>query len=212
MIFSDNTSELNVFIHIPKTGGNSIQKALLDSGRSNEKYFLTLHQDGANRFELRSRYTLQKHSTARNYFKHRKFRSQKFYGVIRNPIERLVSLFFSPHRHMTLDLLSNTYVYPSDVCFDEEEFMRLVHVEKSSVDFLNVNSHFFPSVLRFPSKLTLLKYENLSQDCKKYLQLNRISLLNASPCSDKIKKVCSSKVVQNIVEASHHVRDIELFC
>ena len=212
MIFSDDTSDLNIFIHIPKTGGNSIQKALLDAGRSNEKIVLKSHQDGVNRFELRSYFTRQKHSTARDYFKYRKLRSQKFYAVVRNPIERLVSLFFSPHRHMTSDLHSNRYIYPPDVRFNEEEFTRLVNFEKSSVDFLSVDNYFSPSALSFPIKLTLLKYEHLSRDCKKYFLLDNISCLNQSPCRDKIIDACSSQIVQNIVETSHHLRDLELFC
>ena len=90
-----------LFVHVPKTGGNSVQDFL-------RKYSADLfvrtapHQDGVERFELRSsRYKTVKHSTLRDY--------QREYGpellaqlfkfcCVRNPWDRCISYFFSPHR------------------------------------------------------------------------------------------------------------------
>lgn len=90
-----------LFIHIPKTAGNSIQRALLPYS---EDRMVTLapYQDGIDRFEIRSpRLDVHKHSTLAEY--RAKLSDQEYadlfvFHVIRNPWDRCVSHFFSPHR------------------------------------------------------------------------------------------------------------------
>tara|TARA_B110001469_G_C9605129_1_gene300812 strand:+ start:445 stop:1104 length:660 start_codon:yes stop_codon:yes gene_type:complete len=90
-----------LFIHVPKTGGNSIQKILFqysedEIARINDKH------DGEERFEIRNRnYDITKHSTLAEY-KSVLVGSQlsKLYkfATIRNPWDMLISYYFSPHR------------------------------------------------------------------------------------------------------------------
>ena len=56
-----------LFIHVPKTGGNSIQNVLRNYS---EDTIVTIgkHQDGVERFEVRNdHYAITKHSTLSEY-------------------------------------------------------------------------------------------------------------------------------------------------
>ena len=90
-----------LFIHIPKTAGNSVQRALL-AFSEDEIVLRAAHQDGVERFELRSpTLKIHKHSSLADYraqLDARQFKGLfKFHGM-RNPWDRCVSFFFSPHR------------------------------------------------------------------------------------------------------------------
>ncbi|MEP7302451.1 MAG: sulfotransferase family 2 domain-containing protein [Caldimonas sp.] len=90
-----------LFLHIPKTGGNSIQD-LLRPFSDDRIVRLAPHQDGVERFELRSdRYRTQKHSTLADY--RHEYGAELFdrlfrFACARNPWDRVVSFYFSPHR------------------------------------------------------------------------------------------------------------------
>jgi hypothetical protein len=62
-----STSHNFLFVHIPKTAGNSIQDAL--RLYADDKFATRApHQDGVERFELRSaKYNTTKHSTLADY-------------------------------------------------------------------------------------------------------------------------------------------------
>jgi len=90
-----------LFVHVPKTAGNSVQRVLLNYSED-EMVLRGAHQDGLERFEVYSpTVKMHKHSRLADY------RAQlpatlfdglfKFHGV-RNPWDRCVSFFFSPHR------------------------------------------------------------------------------------------------------------------
>lgn len=89
-----------IFIHRPKTGGNSIQEALLPYS-SAELVARASYHDLRDRFELRHPDCpfLRKHSGP---FAHlmctrwRVFSAAIRFTVIRNPFDRLLSEFFSP--------------------------------------------------------------------------------------------------------------------
>ncbi len=90
-----------LFVHIPKTGGNAIQ-GVLRSYADDEIVTLAAHQDGVERFEVRSRqYQTHKHSTLAEYL--REYGTELLTTLhksacVRNPWDRVVSYFFSPHR------------------------------------------------------------------------------------------------------------------
>ena len=90
-----------LFIHVPKTGGNSIQKALLPFSDDRIE-LIGPHHDGIDRFEIRSpEFKIQKHSTLEDY--RRQMDSARFsrltkFTCVRNPWDRCVSYYFSPHR------------------------------------------------------------------------------------------------------------------
>ncbi len=92
-----------LFIHVPKTGGNSIQNILKDYS---EDRILGHPDPGGNgllqRFQVRNdRYGSSKHSTLSQYrtaLEPEIFRGLYRFSVIRNPWDRMISYYFSPHR------------------------------------------------------------------------------------------------------------------
>lgn len=90
-----------IFIHVPKTGGNSIQN-ILKKYSEDRIVCLAPHQDGIERFEVRnSRYNIQKHSTLvdyKNVLEDELYSSFFRFATVRNPWARMISHYFSPHR------------------------------------------------------------------------------------------------------------------
>lgn len=90
-----------LFIHIPKTGGNAIQNNLKEYS---EDKVICLHpnQDGVERFEVTSdQLKIQKHSTLSDYREQLTpdtFKNLFKFTCVRNPWERVISFYFSPHR------------------------------------------------------------------------------------------------------------------
>ncbi len=89
-----------LFIHVPKTGGNSIQN-VLKCYSEDEIVINGTHQDGIERFGLRNpRYEVSKHSPLSQYQSVMEpdiFNALFKFAVIRNPWDMLVSFYFSPH-------------------------------------------------------------------------------------------------------------------
>jgi hypothetical protein len=96
-----SSEKMFLFLHLPKTGGNSIQSLL--ASYSDEALVTPMpHQDGIERFELSNPNSgqLGKHASFTEY---RSVYGRQVYDMflfccIRNPFERLVSYFHSPHR------------------------------------------------------------------------------------------------------------------
>ncbi|PYK53769.1 MAG: hypothetical protein DME48_10390 [Verrucomicrobia bacterium] len=90
-----------LFIHIPKTAGNSIQSVLRDYSED-ELVALRSEQDGVERFGLRNpKYKLKKHSTLADYraaLDETDFGNLYKFTCVRNPWDRLISLYFTPTR------------------------------------------------------------------------------------------------------------------
>ena len=88
-----------LFVHIPKTAGNSIQSALRDYSED-ELVPLRAEQDGIERFGLRSpNYKVRKHSTLAEYsdaLGHEQFGQLYKFTCVRNPWDRMVSYYFTP--------------------------------------------------------------------------------------------------------------------
>lgn len=90
-----------LFIHVPKTGGNSIQN-ILKKYSDDRIVALTKYQDGYNRFEVRNdKYDITKHSTLNCYkreIEYNTFKQLFKFSTIRNPWDMCISFYFSPHR------------------------------------------------------------------------------------------------------------------
>jgi hypothetical protein len=90
-----------LFIHVPKTGGNSIQNVLKDYSED-DIVALGKNQDGIERFEVRNKqYNITKHSTLSHYksvLDARIYDSLYKFATIRNPWDMMISYYFSPHR------------------------------------------------------------------------------------------------------------------
>lgn len=90
-----------LFIHVPKTGGNSVQN-ILSAYSEDEIVTPAAHQDGVERFEVRSKqYDTVKHSTYAHYkqlLTPDLFKTLYKFSTIRNPWDMMISFYFSPHR------------------------------------------------------------------------------------------------------------------
>jgi len=207
MLFS-NRSKPAVFIHIPKTGGNTIQKYLFDAGVSLDKMTLVDHQDGKDRFEVRGKYTRKKHMQLSEYYQHEKIRGLEIFTCIRHPLDRLVSFYFSPHRHIRLEEETQSWVMPSEVKFDINEFKSLVQSHVSMIEMLSLNSQYGPL---FPTNLKIIRTESLNQDAKRHLNLEIQSARNVSPYKELANIVKADTTVKSIIKNSKHQADVDLF-
>jgi len=157
-----------LFVHIPKTGGNSIQQALIDY--SEDRIVLANHfQDGVNRFGIYSpNIPSRKHSAINDYASmlDREIFNDIFkFSCVRNPWDRLISFYFSPHNGVET--------------WDRDMFISLVKRVRPMIDYLRVHN---TGINRAKSSIDIdyiIRYESLQDDfdavCDK-LELPRRSL------------------------------------
>jgi hypothetical protein len=116
-----------LFVHIPKTAGNSIQSVLRDYSED-EIVALRGEQDGIERFGLRNpKYNIKKHSTLADYkaaLGEAQFDGLYKFTCVRNPWDRLVSYYFRPTR----DLMS----------WNRKEFKKMILNVFSVADYLRL--------------------------------------------------------------------------
>ncbi|WP_107670778.1 sulfotransferase family 2 domain-containing protein [Cyanothece sp. BG0011] len=161
-----------LFIHVPKTGGNSIQN-ILKNYSEDQIVIHGNHQDGIERFEVRNKkYEVTKHSTLAHYqriLEPQLYRKLFKFSTIRNPYDQMISWYFSPHRGITQ--------------WVREDFIRLVeetpklreYIKLPKTPFLKntISRLGFPFNLNY-SKLDgdinfLIRFEHLDEDFKKSL-------------------------------------------
>lgn len=111
-----------IFIHIPKTGGNSIQNVLA-SYSDDQIVCNNSRQDGKEMFEVANdRNNLTKHSRLLDYNNElsEEFMNEAFiFTCIRNPWERMISYYFSPHRGEKAWSKKNFVATLDEVCSSE---------------------------------------------------------------------------------------------
>ena len=93
-----------LYVHIPKTAGNAVQNVLRNYSED-RVVCLTPYQDGLERFEVRNdQFDIQKHSTLSDYQRElgdATLGSLFKFSCVRNPWERAISYYFSPHRSVS---------------------------------------------------------------------------------------------------------------
>jgi len=191
-----------LFVHIPKTGGNSIQQALIDY--SEDRIVLANHfQDGVNRFGIYSpNIPSRKHSAINDYASmlDREIFNDIFkFSCVRNPWDRLISFYFSPHNGVKT--------------WDRDMFISLVKRVRPMIDYLRVHN---TGINRAKSSIDIdyiIRYERLQDDfdavCDK-LELPRRSLPHRNKSDHNYYSEYYDDALLKMV-SNLFAKDIELF-
>lgn len=137
-----------LFVHVPKTGGNSVQSILIRY--SEDRITTNENQDGVERFGIESPTApIRKHSLLKVYRESLApdvFGGLFKFGTVRNPWERLVSNYFSPYR--------------GAVRWDRGAFLELVYGKPTPLMYLTLDGTADGPV----GVDMIMRYENLAED------------------------------------------------
>ena len=184
-----------IFIHYPKTAGNSIQDALRKFTK--DEFIFDDFRDGIERFEIKNfQYkNLHKHSTMLEYKQElgNSFSNYQFFIVIRNPFDRLVSSYFSPIR-----ILQNPQLRTEK--FSLNKFKQYV-LKVSPLDKFITNKD-----KKIFEKISFMRYEHIDEDftnlCRA-LNINKIPLPRRNTSIRPSYKKCYDDSLKEWVYLNH---------
>ena len=165
-----------LFVHVPKTGGNSIQRVL--NPYSEDRIVALDAQDGMDRFEVRGRFTPHKHATLADY--RERIPPELFAGLfrfcaVRDPWSRAISFYFTPRRWMKRGLAP---------VWSRDDFLALLPQLPPMVDYLKIDG-------RIQAMAGIIRYENLADELQSVLDRigieidgTRLPHLNRSEAGD----------------------------
>jgi len=200
-----------IFVHVPKTAGNSINRYLLPVC-DNEIYTEKFH-DGVNQFGISGAYSKDKHSPLSVYktFLGELFPSYKVLISVRHPFPRALSYYFSPNRWFREKLPGKWELTPPH--WDENAFWQSL----SDGWFRSCSSYL--DVIDRRKADFVIRQENLADDLSSTLfglnipdgtlkPINHVNRTSASP--ELLNRLLKSKSLRDEVETFQH-EDMEAF-
>lgn len=161
-----------LFIHIQKTGGNSIQNVLRDYSED-EITSDKSHQDGHEMFGLKNeKYNIEKHSTLNQYKQELEphiYKKLFKFATIRNPYDLLISSYFSRNRGRTT--------------WDRNEFKKLIQGVSTMREYI-VEDSFLSKIDRKLGLNLSPKFKPLDGDIDFIIRFEHLN--------DDFKKVCEA--------------------
>lgn len=222
MFFGDRNL---VFIHVPKTAGNYFSQTFI--AFSSDKIDCIGHQDGLHRFNVVGDFTRSKHQDLTEYHQilGDRLGACRVYATYRTPVERMVSLYFSPHRWV-VQQADSTYRLPGTdgVEFDLDDFGKLLASAKSIWQLLDCDN-----MTRLPglglegqhgsgARVHLFSFADLQAELDAFALVNGFETavfpsrrINPSTVSRQTaQQICHRQDVIDLVMASHHGHDQRL--
>lgn len=218
-----------IFIHTPKTGGNFFSRCFVRF--SEDRLVITpgTHQDLTDRFTIKGPNTDTKHQMLNTYQKKLggNLQGYRVFSVARHPVERLVSLYFSPHRWMHRPDEGRVHQIDSgNISFDENDFKSLINKVPSMWIMLDADNFSGPINDKKPIKhnsgaeIHLIPFDNIQNRCKQFSKgegfgdahfPDRPVNTSASPkLKDKMLTDNRAKL-EELIYATHHVKDLAFF-
>ena len=213
-----------IFIHIPKTGGNSISHLL--KNYTDEKFIKHRpYSDLQNTFEIRSEITKDKHQTLNDYYNilGNKLYDFEIFTVVREPLDRMLSLYYKLDlnldtnffvrkvNHFTFKYLKRFYFgakyykYKKPT-FELKKFKKIIETEKNQKSYITISD-------QIPNKMKILKFENLNTELNNFCKEHKIkyeeNYVNKSP-TNKYDEINIAELKKEI-ENSHHSVDYQFY-
>lgn len=207
-----SSSHRFLYLHVSKTGGNSIQKVLLPF--SDDTVMTKAHQDGVDRFGLRGTITPSKHATLAEYEAIQPGIRQTCQVAIsvRDPYHRALSGYFSPHRWMQADASGNYRLL--EPVWSEESFFNFLNQGgvPAAADWLRVDDRVVPAD-------HVIRFESLNQDLEHFLLaiglaqsgLPPLPHVNKSAATDTLKQKLQQDPMLRRLVLERYQEDAALF-
>jgi len=146
-----------IFIHVPKTGGNSVSRALLPYSESHLEEAISPagFGSGENFWTVDPELGRDKHFTVDMYAERMDIHEYFIFSTVRNPLDWVVSLYF--FRKQTGNTEEYSWLRAGTDEFDSNEFLQFLQSGEPT------QSSFFGTG-QFP--VHLLRFETLSDDFK----------------------------------------------
>jgi hypothetical protein len=143
-----------LYLHAPKTGGNSILGTLLPF--SDDRRVVVDHMDGVDRLTITGPVTPRKHARLAEYAARGVNVAGMFVFIsVRHPFERALSFYFSPHRWARQGTDGGWYFEAP--AWNADAFADFIGDIPTMVDFLRVGA-----TIRRPDEV--IRMENISAD------------------------------------------------
>ncbi len=185
------------------------------------------HQDGADRFELAGDATKTKHQTLAEYSEliGPAFANYTAYAFARPPVERMISLYYSPHRWMREQEGGGFDLDARNEPINLQEFEALVSSNHSISDLLDTQN--IPARLMLNTSalhasgasVSLLNFANLQSGLKRFGRKNGFDLtdipaekVNSSAVNNPtaLNAGQMDRLAETVLD-SHHGKDQEFF-